>query len=167
MKINLPRTLPDLKQFLGCYFHDYWPEEYNNDWNQAIAAFLKENSLETVNLSAQQLDWLISWIEEENLDQESMDDLFLTILHCNFHPPAIGMSEVQWLKYVHCQLLVHLNQTTFVNQVANPPNQKGIKSKASQNAPSPQKPIRTNLINQSMARILATFMLRLDSSPEF
>src|SRR5947209_3181712 len=89
---------PELEQFLGCYFHQDWVDDYPTA-EAAIEAYLTESSEDNVRAVCEELNQALN-------SQDS--PAFLLEMGCYYNPRAEGISEAQWLKKIHKELTAHL-----------------------------------------------------------
>lgn len=82
---------PEVAQFLGCYLHQDWNDEFPN-WKAAVTAYLAGAVKEDVTKALQELDALASVVETTDDPEE-----LLRQLGCYFDPTSEGMTVRAWL----------------------------------------------------------------------
>jgi hypothetical protein len=93
------KNFPNLVQFLGGYFHQDFIDDYGTPDN-AIKAFLSENSPETVQAVCRELDEVIPLVEQ----MDNPNDFLYRVIGCFYYPQADGFTVVEWLRHVRQQL---------------------------------------------------------------
>jgi len=91
--------LDSLGQLLGCYFHQDWSQEFEND-QDAIDAILAAEPKENVESSVGELDVLLA----RPLDEEELRAILIGEVGCYFDPASLGISYRQWLSRVRDEL---------------------------------------------------------------
>ncbi len=98
MKLN--EKFPDLEQFFGCYFHQDWMEEYENE-EMAIKEYVDDDGREAARHVAVELDKILALcLPEPQLEQAMYKEL-----GCCCNPKPDGMSMSGWLRWVRVTLI--------------------------------------------------------------
>ncbi|MNT69531.1 hypothetical protein D3C72_2078570 [compost metagenome] len=84
-----------LSQLLGCYFHQDWPDEFEDDAAgiQAIIDFEPKSQIEK---AAHEIDFILS----SNLSEEELRALLVNAVGCYYEPNSQGINYQQWLRIV-------------------------------------------------------------------
>jgi hypothetical protein len=86
--MDLDSEIPDLKQFMSCYFTEEWVEEFTHE-DDVVSRFVAVEPTEWVMAATQQLERLLPLVE--GMNHRQLADL----LGCNYYPVTI-----QWLQRV-------------------------------------------------------------------
>lgn len=81
-----------LGQILGCYFHQDWANEFDND-SDAIATIVQEESKDRLKLCVSEIDLLLSKLYTDDDLRKVMVDK----IGCYFDPKASGSSYAEWI----------------------------------------------------------------------
>ncbi len=81
-----------LQQFIGCYFHEDFIEDYGSP-KGAVDAYLKGFSIESVQQALAELRELLA----RNMSEDDLGHYVWYNLHCAYHMPADGLTPSQWL----------------------------------------------------------------------
>jgi len=87
----------ELEQFLGCYFHQDWFEEFGNP-QEAVNAYIINEPIK----SKQELVRELSYLLKEN---DSLDFSFIGGLGCCYNPSSDNLTVHSWLGYLHKELI--------------------------------------------------------------
>ncbi len=98
MKLN--ERFPDLEQFFGCYFHQDWLDEYENE-EMAIKGYVDDDGSEAAEHVARELDKLL----ELGLPETELDTAMYWDLHCYYDPKPDGVTMSDWLRWVRATLI--------------------------------------------------------------
>ncbi len=93
------KDFPALEQFLGGYFHQDFLLDYGTPDN-AIVAFVREESRESVRAVCDELDRLLLLLQQGG----EHGDKFLQELGCYYNPAADGLTARGWLEQVRKKL---------------------------------------------------------------
>jgi hypothetical protein len=94
-------AFPQLRQFLGGYFHQDWVVEHAT-WEEVVDDFISESPRHAVLESASELrDLLVCEFADAELDT------VLERLGCSVDPAALGLDTGEWLRLVLERLTVH------------------------------------------------------------
>jgi hypothetical protein len=91
-------SYPQLRQFLGGYFHQDWPLE-SARWQDVADEFIAESTQSAV---AQTADELRSLLAEGFSDQET--DAILDGLGCSVNPAAFHLGARAWLEALQSRI---------------------------------------------------------------
>ncbi|WP_106856682.1 contact-dependent growth inhibition system immunity protein [Caballeronia novacaledonica] len=89
------QKFPELEQLLGCYFHQDWTEEFDED-TLALQAIIESASQDRLAAAAAELDVLLGL----GLSEAELSLVLVDQLGCYFDPKAKGSTCSQWLKQV-------------------------------------------------------------------
>ena len=84
-----------LKQLLGCYFHQDWPDESGDDAS-ALQAILQSEPKERVDAGIAELDGLLT----AALTEQELRTTLIDQVGCYFEPSSEGLTYKQWLDRV-------------------------------------------------------------------
>lgn len=87
-------SFPQLRQFLGGYFHQDWPVDHDR-WEEVVDDFVAESPRSVVTDSASELGALL----DQQLDDVELEAV-LEALGCSVDPSAFNLSAVDWLRAV-------------------------------------------------------------------
>ena len=90
---------PALAQLFGGYFHQDWREDHASP-DEALQAFSREASSETVTAAANDIDRLLS----AGFDDVALAQLVADGLDCNYVAEADGITAPAWLASVRDSL---------------------------------------------------------------
>ncbi len=100
---NLENEFPQLGQFLGCYFHQDFLEEYRDE-DAAIDDYLDGRSPEQVDLVNAELSQFIEFVRHERLDDASLGEVLLVHFGCFYYAPAGPQGRyLVWLNHVRAR----------------------------------------------------------------
>src|SRR4029077_14950044 len=83
---------PALTQLLAGYYHQDWRDEHASS-DDALQAFVRDASAETVAAAAAEIDRLLS----AGYDDTALDQLLVDGFDCNFVAETEGLTSTQWL----------------------------------------------------------------------
>ncbi|WP_250527498.1 contact-dependent growth inhibition system immunity protein [Caballeronia sp. GAWG2-1] len=89
------QKFPELEQLLGCYFHQDWTEEFDED-TLVLQAIIKSESKDRLAAAASELNILLGL----GLSEAELSLVLVNQLGCYFDPRAKGLTCLQWLKQV-------------------------------------------------------------------
>lgn len=89
-----------LSQLLGCYFHQDWPEEFNNS-SEAIHEIINSEPRDKLLAGAGELDQLLAL----KLSEEACREIMIAKIGCFFEPESEGLTCVDWLLRVRVAFL--------------------------------------------------------------
>ena len=81
-----------LTHLLGCYFHQDWPDEFNDD-NAALDAMIKSEPKETIAEGVTEIDRLL----EAGTNEAELRAILIDQVGCYFEPASEGLNYTQWL----------------------------------------------------------------------
>ena len=81
-----------LKQLLGCYFHQDWPEEFDSDVAVAIAMVTNEPA-ELIAKGASEIDSLL----RGGFGEDELRTIVVEQTGCCFEPVSEGLGYMRWL----------------------------------------------------------------------
>lgn len=84
-----------LAQLLGCYFHQDWPDEFDDD-NAALDAMIKSESKEKIAEGVTEIDLLLG----AGLNEDELRTTLIDRVGCYFEPASEGLNYTQWLRRV-------------------------------------------------------------------
>jgi hypothetical protein len=90
---------PALAQLFGGYFHQDWREDHASP-DEALQAFARDTSSETVTAAANDIDRLLS----AGFDDGALAQLLTDGLDCNYVAEADGITAPTWLASVRDSL---------------------------------------------------------------
>ena len=93
------QTYPALRQFLGCYFHQDFLDEFSSP-DGAIAAFMAGEPQESVHAACNELEQVIPLIER----MDEPEEFLWQVLGCSYYPKADGLTVTDWLGRVRKKL---------------------------------------------------------------
>jgi hypothetical protein len=96
------RKFPELEQLLGCYFHQDWTDEFDED-ALVLKAIIKSESKDRLAVAVSELDVLLNL----GLSEAELSLVLVSQLGCYFDPGAKGLTCLQWLKQVHHEFESH------------------------------------------------------------
>ncbi len=108
MKLN--KRFPDLEQFFGCYFHEDWMDEYENE-EMAIKGYVDDDGPEAAHNVAHELDKLL----ELELPEAELEGAMYRELHCYYAPEPDGISMSEWLRWVRSMLVKYAQSAAAKN----------------------------------------------------
>jgi CdiI immunity protein len=83
---------PALTQLLAGYYHQDWREDHASP-DDALQAFVRDASAETVAAAAAEIDGLLS----AGYDAAALDQLLVDGFDCNYVPDTDGLTSAAWL----------------------------------------------------------------------
>jgi hypothetical protein len=96
---RLAKPLDPLRTLMVAYFNEDWEEEFSSAWQDAVAAFTRDEPADKVRAAAVEIDELIrSDLDEADLRQ-LLSDLGSSIL-----PENLGLGSRQWLRQLQAEL---------------------------------------------------------------
>jgi hypothetical protein len=90
--INQLENYNSLKQLLGCYFHQDWPEEFDNS-RQAVQAILEGEPHKQILQGIEEIDMLLS----EARSESDWREIIINQIGCYFEPESEGVTYSEWL----------------------------------------------------------------------
>jgi hypothetical protein len=84
-----------LGQLLGCYFHQDWPDEFEND-TVALQAIIDCESKSQLMGAAKEIDFFLNL----NLSEGAVRTILVDTIGCYYDPASHGINYQQWLKVV-------------------------------------------------------------------
>lgn len=81
-----------LTHLLGCYFHQDWPDEFNDD-NAALNAMIKSEPKERIAEGVTEIDLLLG----AGLNEDELRAILIDQVGCYFDPASEGLNYTQWL----------------------------------------------------------------------
>jgi hypothetical protein len=91
-------SYPQLRQFLGAYFHQDWPLD-SGRWEDVADEFVAESTRSSVLETAAELRSLLA----ESLSDEQIEAV-LEGLGCNVNPAAFQLGPGQWLHELEARI---------------------------------------------------------------
>jgi hypothetical protein len=88
-------TTDSLAQLLGCYFHQDWPDEFNDD-NEALNALIESEPEEKIAEGVMEIDRLL----RAGLTDDKLRAILTDQVGCYFEPASERLDYVQWLHRV-------------------------------------------------------------------
>jgi len=89
-----------LGQLLGSYFHQDWPDEFN-DSSEAIHEIVNNEPNDRLIAGAVELDELLSF----KLTEEAYREIMIVRIGCFFEPESENQTYVEWLLRVRSAFL--------------------------------------------------------------
>jgi hypothetical protein len=90
--------LPQLRQFLGGYFHQDWPLD-RDGWEEVVDDFVAESPRSVVGEAVTELrDLLADGLSDEDAE------VLLEGLGCNVNPSAFNLGAAEWLHALEARL---------------------------------------------------------------
>lgn len=86
---------PALAQLLGGYYHQDWREDHTSS-DEALQAFLRDTSPETISAAASDIDRLLG----AGFDDIALARLLADGLDCNYIAETDGVTATSWLASV-------------------------------------------------------------------
>lgn len=86
----------NVKQFLGCYFHEDWSLEGESD-EEVVTVFRQNESPENVKQTINEFDRFLKQCASGEIDADD----FLLEEHCGYYYQADNLSGYEWMKRVH------------------------------------------------------------------
>jgi CdiI immunity protein len=104
---NYGENFPDLKNMLGGYFHNFWPEECRKAGKVASTQTVVQMFIE-LHVEEIQKQYLIELVQEleeflditSGLDEKKLKKIVFYDLAANIDPSASGLTYRQWLEEV-------------------------------------------------------------------
>lgn len=93
-------TFHNLRHFFGCYFHQDWMDEYENE-EMAVKGYVDDDGQEDANNVVHELDQLLSQGLSETALRKVMED----DLGCEYNPDPDSVSMNAWLLWVRSTLI--------------------------------------------------------------
>lgn len=87
--------LEALGQLLGCYFHQDWPDEFDDE-EAAFRAIVNAEKKEQLLEGVKEIDALLG----AALPECELGALLVEQAGCYFDPGSVGLTHEQWLKRV-------------------------------------------------------------------
>jgi hypothetical protein len=84
-----------LEQLLGCYFHQDWLEEFDNDIS-ALDAIVNSEPSEYLQACIKEIDALLA----SALTEEELSIVVIQNIGCYFDPKSRGLGYDEWLRLV-------------------------------------------------------------------
>jgi len=84
-----------LRQLLGCYFHQDWPDEFDDD-EAAFLVIIDSEPKEQLLAGVKEIDALLG----ASLPEDELGALLTEQAGCYFDPSSVGLTYEQWLKRV-------------------------------------------------------------------
>ena len=87
---------PELDQFLGCYFHQSWPDDHELagvPFEAIVRYFQAKNPAATVTQTVRELEEFLSL----ELSEKELYDALYYDFTSYFHAPGLGLRYRQWL----------------------------------------------------------------------
>jgi hypothetical protein len=98
--MNTKSETSKIRQLLGCYFHQDWPDEFDNS-DQAIQAIVQGEPRDQLLSAAKAIDQLLDLQRSEADWKTIMTDQ----LGCYFDPASEGLAYSDWLRKVRVAFL--------------------------------------------------------------
>jgi hypothetical protein len=89
-----------LSDLLGCYFHQDWPEEFDNDMS-ALQAILDSEPGALRNAGVREIVSLLASARSE----DELRDVLVNSCGCYFEPDSRHITYREWLQQVHDKLM--------------------------------------------------------------
>jgi hypothetical protein len=84
-----------LRQLLGCYFHQDWPDEFERD-ALALQAIVEAEPREQISSGIREIDELLTDLPSES----ALREILVDEVGCYFDPGSQELSYEQWLRHV-------------------------------------------------------------------
>lgn len=91
--------LDSLKQLLGCYFHQDWSDEFNDDAS-ALRAIVENEPKDRIEKAIVEIIFLVG----AELTERELRAILVDQVGCFFEPSSLGLNYTRWLERVRILL---------------------------------------------------------------
>jgi hypothetical protein len=98
-KKSLVMSLDLLKELLGCYFHQDWPDEFSDDAS-ALSAIVENEPMARIEKAIVEIIFLLG----AGLTERELRAILVDQVGCFFEPSSLGLNYTQWLERVRILL---------------------------------------------------------------